>query len=194
MSQHYNNIEKEPKRCEWCSNNKLYQNYHDTEWGVPKKDDKILFEMLILEGAQAGLSWITILKRRETYRKAFDDFEVQKVAKYTEKEVERLLNDKGIIRNKLKINSAIKNAKVFIEIQKEFGSFSKYIWAYVNHKPIVNHYKNAKELPVTSPLAELISKDLKKRGMSFVGATIMYAFMQSVGMVNDHTLDCFVRN
>lgn len=194
MSQHYNNIEKEPKRCEWCSNNKLYQNYHDTEWGVPKKDDKILFEMLILEGAQAGLSWITILKRRETYRKAFDDFEVQKVAKYTEKEVERLLNDKGIIRNKLKINSAIKNAKVFIEIQKEFGSFSKYIWAYVNHKPIENQYQTIAEVPVTTPLAEKISKDLKKRGMSFVGATIMYAFMQSVGMVNDHTLDCFVRN
>lgn len=186
-------MEKELKRCAWCSSDKIYQDYHDTEWGLPKKDDKTLFEMLILEGAQAGLSWITILKRRENYRKAFANFEVQKVANYTEKDKERLLADKGITRNKLKINSAIKNAKIFIEIQKEFGSFSDYIWAYINHKPIVNHYKNAEELPVTSPLAEQISKDLKKRGMSFVGAIIMYSYMQSVGMVNDHTLDCFLR-
>lgn len=181
------------KRCEWCSNDEHYQAYHDTEWGVPKKDDKMLFEMLILEGAQAGLSWITILKRRETYRKAFDNFEVQKVANYTPKDEQRLLADTGIIRNKLKVKSAIKNAKVFIEIQKEFGSFSKYIWAYVNNKPIVNQYKTIAEVPASTPLAEQISKDLKKRGMSFVGATIIYAFMQSIGMVNDHTTDCFVR-
>lgn len=186
-------MENQLKRCAWCSSDKIYQDYHDNEWGVPKKDDKTLFEMLILEGAQAGLSWITILKRRENYRRAFDNFELRKVANYTQKDVERLLADKGIIRNKLKIKSAIKNAKIFMEIQKEFSSFSAYIWAYVNHKPIVNNYKNADELPVTSPLAEKISKDLKKRGMSFVGAIIMYSYMQSVGMVNDHTLDCFLR-
>lgn len=186
-------MKKELKRCSWCSKDKIYQDYHDTEWGVPKKDDKTLFEMLILEGAQAGLSWITVLKRRENYRKAFDNFEVQKVANYTDKDVKRLLVDKGIIRNKLKIKSAIKNAKIFVKIQKEFGSFSEYMWAYTNHKPIVNNYKNADELPITSPLALLISKDLKKRGMSFVGAIIIYSYMQSVGMVNDHTLDCFLR-
>ena len=180
-------------RCAWCSKDEIYQKYHDTEWGVPKFDDETLFEMIVLEGAQAGLSWITILKRRENYRKAFDGFDVKKVAKYSEKEIDRLINDKGIIRNKLKINSAIKNAKVFIEIQKEFASFSNYIWAYVNHKQIVNQYKNAKELAVTSDLAIVISKDLKKRGMSFVGPIIMYSYMQSVGMINDHTLDCYLR-
>lgn len=183
----------EKNRCAWCSNNELYKQYHDNEWGVVKKDDKTLFEMLILEGAQAGLSWITILKRRENYRKAFDNFDVQKVANYTKKDVERLLSNKGIIRNKLKINSAIRNAQVFIKIQKKHGSFSNYIWAYVNHKPILNNYKNSKELPATSPIAEQISKDLKKQGMSFVGSIIIYSYMQSVGIVNDHTLDCFLR-
>lgn len=186
-------MEKEIKRCAWCGDDKIYQNYHDQEWGVVKKDDKTLFEMLILEGAQAGLSWITILKRRENYRKAFDNFEVQKIAAYTKKEEERLLSNKGIIRNKLKIKSAIKNARVFIKIQKEFGSFSNFIWAYVNHQPIVNQYKNKEDIPVSTPLSERISKDLKKRGMSFVGPVIIYSYMQSVGMVNDHTLDCFLR-
>lgn len=186
-------MEKEVKRCEWCGKDKIYRDYHDTEWGVPKKEDKILFEMLILEGAQAGLSWITILKRRETYRKAFDDFDVQKVANYTSKDIERLLLDKGIIRNKLKINSAIKNAQVFIKIQQEYGSFSEYMWRYVNHQPIINNYKKITDLPVTTPLAKTISKDLKKRGMNFVGSIIIYSYMQSIGMVNDHTLDCFLR-
>lgn len=182
------------KRCVWCSSDLLYQNYHDTEWGVPKTDERSLFEMLILEGAQAGLSWITILKRRENYRKAFHNFDVQKVASFTEKDEAKLIENKGIIRNRLKIKSAIKNAKVFIKIQEEFGSFSNYIWSYVNYKPIVNHYKSANELPATSPLAKQISKDLKKRGMSFVGEVIVYSYLQSVGVVNDHTEDCFVRN
>lgn len=180
-------------RCAWCGDDPVYQAYHDCEWGVVKKDDKTLFEMLILEGAQAGLSWITILKRRDAYRRAFDDFEVAKVARYQDSDRERLLADSGIIRNRLKVNSAIKNAQAFIEIQKEFGSFSEYVWAYVNHQPLVNHYRTISEIPVTTPLAEQLSKDLKKRGMSFVGPVIMYSYMQSVGMVNDHTLDCFLR-
>lgn len=192
MATHKDITKSEVTRCAWCSDDKLYQDYHDTEWGVPKKDDKTLFEMLVLEGAQAGLSWITILKRRKEYRKAFSNFNVKKVANYNEKDIERLLANEKIIRNKLKINSAIKNARVFIEIQKEYGSFSQYLWAYTNHQPIVNHYKTAKQVPVTSELAKIISKDLKKRGMSFVGPVIMYAYMQSVGMVNDHTLDCFL--
>ena len=181
------------KRCKWCSNDLVYQDYHDNEWGVPKHDDRTLFEMLILEGAQAGLSWITILKRRENYRVAFDNFDVQKVAKYSEKDIDRLVNDRGIIRNKLKINSAIKNAKSFLEIQQDFGSFSKYIWSKVNDTSIINQYKDATELPVTSPLAEQISKELKKKGMSFVGPIIIYSYLQSIGMINDHTLDCFLR-
>lgn len=188
-------MEKNEKitRCAWCTKDEVYRQYHDTEWGVPKYDDQTLFEMLILEGAQAGLSWITILKRRDNYRKAFDNFDVQKVANYTDNDRERLIKDKGIIRNKLKINSAIKNANAFIEIQKEFGSFSNYLWGKVNHSPIINHYKNAGELPVTSPLATQISKELKKRGMSFVGPVIIYSYMQSIGMINDHTLDCYLR-
>lgn len=181
-------------RCAWSGNDVVYQEYHDTEWGVPKYDERTLFEMLILEGAQAGLSWITILKRREGYRKAFDGFDVEKVAQYGEKEKERLVNDKGIIRNKLKIKSAIKNAQIFIAIQKEYGSFSKYIWDYVDQQPLINHFKSKDDLPVTTELATTISKDLKKRGMSFVGPVIIYSYMQSVGMVNDHTLDCYLRN
>lgn len=180
------------KRCAWCSSDPLYQNYHDTEWGVPKTDDRTLFEMLILEGAQAGLSWITILKRRDNYRTAFYNFDVQKVASFTEKDEIELLENKGIIRNKLKIKSAIKNAKVFIKIQEQFGSFSNYLWGFVNHIPIVNRYKNSRELPTTSPLAIQISKDLKKRGMNFVGAVIIYSYLQSVGVINDHTEDCFL--
>ena len=180
-------------RCKWCSSDPIYQAYHDNEWGVPKYDDPTLFEMLILEGAQAGLSWITILKRREHYREAFDQFDVQKVANYTDQKVESLLNNAKIIRNKLKIKSAIKNATVFIAIQKEFGSFNQYIWSYVNHQPVLNTFASHEDVPTTTPVAEAISKDLKKRGMSFVGPVIIYSFMQSVGMVNDHTLDCFTR-
>ena len=180
-------------RCQWCSNDPVYQEYHDNEWGVAKFDDQSLFEMLVLEGAQAGLSWITILKRRENYRSAFDNFDVYKVASYKLSDLERLQNDSGIIRNKLKIKSAIQNAKIFIKIQDEFGSFSKYIWRYVGHQSVVNEFKTFKEVPVTTELAKQISKDLKNRGMSFVGPIIIYSFMQSIGMVNDHTLDCFLR-
>ncbi len=181
------------QRCDWVnSDNKLYVEYHDTQWGVPVFDDRLLFEMLILEGAQAGLSWITILKKRENYKQAFDNFDVKKVAKYDDKKKDELLQNEGIVRNKLKINSAIKNAQVFIVLQKEFGSFSNYIWAFVNHKPIQNHFKDISEIPVKTELSDTISKDLKKRGMSFVGSTIIYAFMQAVGMVNDHQTDCFL--
>lgn len=180
-------------RCSWCNKDEVYRDYHDNEWGIPKKDDQFLFEMLILEGAQAGLSWITILKRRNNYRLAFDNFNVEKVAAYDDSDFERLIANSGIIRNKLKIKSAIKNANVYLEIVEEYGSFNQFIWAYVNHQPIINNYKSSKELPVTSPIAEQMSKDLKKRGMSFVGPIIMYSYMQSVGMVNDHTLDCYLR-
>ncbi len=172
------------KRCEWVNlKNDLYVKYHDEQWGVPCYDDKILFEMLVLEGAQAGLSWESILNKRKNYKKAYDDFDVQKVAE--------LLVDGGIVRNKLKIKSSIKNAKVFIKIQKEFGSFSNYIWNFVDNKPIKNHFKNISAIPTKTELSTTISKDLKKRGMSFVGATIMYAYMQAIGMVDDHEVDCF---
>lgn len=179
------------QRCGWCSDDPLYIDYHDHEWGVPQHDDQKLFEMLILEGAQAGLSWITVLKKRENYRRLFDNFDVKKVAAYTEKDVERLMADAGIIRNRLKINSAIRNAKAFIEVQKEFGSFDKYIWGFVNGKPIQNHWRSLSELPAKTELSDQISKDLKKRGFNFVGSTIIYAHMQATGMVNDHTTDCF---
>ncbi len=183
---------QEKRRCTWVNpNNKLDTEYHDTQWGVPVFDDRLLFEMLILEGAQAGLSWTTILNKRESYKKAFDDFDVQKVAKYDEKKIAELLQNEGIVRNKLKVNSAIKNAKVFMEIQKEFGSFSKYIWNFVDGRPIQNHFKDISEIPAKTELSDAISKDLKKRGMSFVGSTIIYAFMQAVGMVNDHEQKCF---
>ena len=181
-------------RCPWANpNNPLYLDYHDHEWGVPTYDDKALFELLILEGAQAGLSWETVLNKRENYRKAFDHFDVQKVAAYDEKKIESLLQNPGIIRNQRKIRSAIRNAKVFIEIQKEFGSFSTFIWGYVNHTPILNHFEHIKEVPAQTPLSESISKALKKRGMNFVGPTIIYAYMQSIGMVNDHLVGCFTR-
>ncbi len=182
------------QRCDWVKlGNKLEVEYHDTQWGVPVFDDRLLFEMLVLEGAQAGLSWTTILKKRQSYKKAFDNFDVQKVAKYDEKKIATLLQDVGIVRNKLKVNSAVKNAKVFIEIQKEFDSFSNYIWGFVNAKPIQNNFKNILEIPAQTELSNTISKDLKKRGMSFVGPTIIYAFMQAVGIVNDHQTDCFCR-
>lgn len=181
-------------RCEWCGDDPLYQAYHDTEWGVPSYDDAALFEMLILEGAQAGLSWITVLKRREGYRRAFSNFSVADVAEYDETDVERLLQDEGIIRHKLKIKSAIKNAQVFINIQLEFGSFSDFVWAYVNHKPIDSNDKNHEDISLGTEIAEALSKDLKKRGMSFVGPVIIYSFMQAAGLVNDHVADCFTRS
>lgn len=177
--------------CHWARNNDLDRAYHNAEWGLPTYDDKTLFEFLILEGAQAGLSWITVLKKREGYSKAFEGFDVVKVASFTEEKQEELRSFEGIVRNKLKIKSATSNAKVFIEIQKEFGSFSKYLWAFVNGKPIVNQWKSREDVPATTELSDQLSKDLKKRGMKFVGSTIMYAYMQAVGMVNDHTTDCY---
>lgn len=182
------------KRCAWCGTDPLYVKYHDEEWGKPVYGDKILFEFLILEGAQAGLSWITILKRREGYREAFADFDVHKVANFNEADVERLMADAGIIRNKLKVNAAINNARLFIEIQKEFGSFSKYIWAFLpNGKPIMNEYFGHKNAPARTEISDAISKDMKKRGFKFFGTTICYAHMQATGMVNDHIIDCIAR-
>ena len=180
------------KRCSWCPvDDELYCRYHDEEWGVPIHDDKKLFEMLVLEGMQAGLSWITILKKRDNYRKALDRFDYKKIAKYTDQKVNELLKNGGLIRNKLKVKSIIQNAKAFLEIQKEFGSFDKYIWGFVNGKTIKNKFKSVKEIPVKTELSEVISKDLKKRGMNFVGPTIIYSFMQAVGIVNDHEINCF---
>lgn len=165
--------------------------YHDTEWGFPLHNDNLLFEAIILDGAQAGLSWSTILNKRENYRKAFDNFNPKKVAKYTDKKIEKLLQNEGIVRNRLKINSAIRNAKVFLEIQKEFGTFDKYFWDFVGGKPVVNKVKTFKEVPASTDLSDAISADLKDRGMNFVGTTIMYALMQAVGMINDHDVTCF---
>jgi len=179
------------KRCDWAGKDPLYIEYHDTEWGTPVYDDETLFEFLLLETFQAGLSWITILKKRENFRKAFDNFDYQKIANYSEEKYGSLLLDAGIIRNKLKIRSAIKNAQLFMEIQKEFGSFSTYIWSFVDGKPLVNKIKLMKDIPATTALSDHISKTLKKRGFKFVGSTIIYAFMQATGMVNDHAVDCF---
>ncbi|ADD68484.1 DNA-3-methyladenine glycosylase I [Denitrovibrio acetiphilus DSM 12809] len=169
----------------------LYADYHDNEWGIPVYDDRLLFEMLVLEGAQAGLSWETVLKKREGYKEAFHNFDVQKVAGMTDADLENLRNNPNIIRNRLKINSARKNAVVFIAIQKEFGTFSDYLWSYVDNKPIINHWKTLKDLPANTEISDALAKDLKKRGMSFVGTTIMYAYMQSVGLVNDHMEGCW---
>ena len=178
-------------RCEWCGNDPLYTAYHDKEWGVPVHDDQLLYEFLVLEGAQAGLSWLTILKKRENYKKAFDAFAPNIVADYTKDDIERLMADAGIVRNRLKIESAIKNAQGVLEIQKEFGSFNTYLWQFVNDEPIQNKWKRLEDVPAKTQIAEKMSKDLKKRGLNFVGSTIMYAFMQAIGMVNDHTTDCF---
>ena len=183
--------EKHVKRCAWCGEDELYQKYHDEEWGVPVHDDRLLFEFLILEGAQAGLSWITILKKREHYRKVFAGFDVQKVAEFTEKKIEKLLEDPGIVRNRLKVNAAVTNAKAFIKVQKEFGSFDAYIWSFVGGRPVRNGFKSLKQVPATTAVSDAMSKDLKKRGFKFVGSTICYAFMQAVGMVNDHVAGCF---
>ncbi|WP_299834645.1 DNA-3-methyladenine glycosylase I [uncultured Tenacibaculum sp.] len=182
------------KRCFWVTEDPLYIDYHDNEWGVPVYDDETLFEFLILETFQAGLSWITILKKRENFRAAFDGFDYKKIAKYDEAKFNELLLNQGIIRNKLKIKSAISNANAFMEVQKELGSFSTYIWAFCDGKPIKNNFKTREEVPATTPLSDKISKDLKKRGFKFVGSTIVYAFMQATGMVNDHTTDCFRYN
>lgn len=179
------------KRCAWCSDDPLYMEYHDKEWGVPVHDDRVLFEFLILEGAQAGLSWITILKKRKNYRAAFDLFDHKKIALYTDKDIERLLSNAGIVRNKLKINAAIKNANAVIKIQQEFGSLNDYLWAFVGGSTIQNSWPSLNEVPVQTEISEAMSKDLKKRGMNFVGPTICYSLMQAVGMVNDHTTDCF---
>lgn len=179
------------KRCFWVSEDPLYIEYHDKEWGVPVYDDAVFFEFLILETFQAGLSWITILKKRENFREAFDNFDYRKIANYNEVKYESLLQNAGIIRNKLKVKSAITNAQLFMEVQKEFGSFSKYIWSFTNGKPIINAFNERAAVPATTPLSDEISKALKKRGFKFVGSTVIYAFMQATGIVNDHTTDCF---
>ncbi len=179
------------KRCEWCGDNELYQQYHDNEWGRPLKDDQRLFEMLILEGVQAGLSWITVLKKRQHYRKVFYNFDVVTVSEMTDEKLEALLLDPGIIRNRLKVYGTRKNAHAFIAVQKEFGSFNNYIWGFIDNKPIVNSFQTLKEMPAKTELSDIISKDLKKRGFTFIGSTIIYAYMQAIGMVNDHTIDCF---
>jgi len=185
-------MSKNKKRCQWVNlNNPLYLKYHDEEWGTPIHDDKKLFAKLILDGAQAGLSWSIILKKRENYRKAFDNWDYIKISEYDDKKINELIENEGIIRNKLKIESAIKNAKVFIDIQKEFGSFDKYIWRFVDGKTIQNKFKDISDIPTRTELSDTISKDLKKRGMNFVGSIIIYAYMQAIGIVNDHTIDCF---
>ncbi|WGU96113.1 DNA-3-methyladenine glycosylase I [Paenibacillus dendritiformis] len=180
------------KRCAWVKESEpLYKEYHDKEWGVPVYDDRILFEMLCLEGAQAGLSWWTILQKRENYRKAFEHFDAEKIVHYTDEKLQSLLNNKGIVRNKLKIQSVVTNAKSFLRIQKEYGSFSAYIWNFVDNNPIVNRWETVQEVPVSNEISDHMSKKLKKDGFSFVGSTICYSYMEAVGMVNDHTLDCF---
>ncbi len=178
-------------RCEWAGSDPLYLDYHDKEWGIPEHNDQKLFEMLILEGAQAGLSWITILRKRENYRKAFDNFDPKKIAAYNKTKIQELLNNEGIVRNKLKVNAAVQNAGGFLEIQKEFSDFDTYIWQFIGGKPRKNAFKHLKDLPAKTPESEAMSQDLLKRGFKFVGPTICYAFMQAVGMVNDHVVGCF---
>ena len=178
-------------RCEWCGEDSLYIAYHDHEWGVPVHDDQLLFEFLVLEGAQAGLSWITVLRKRENYRKAFDSFDIEQVAGYSEADVSRLLADAGIVRNRLKIESAIRNARGVLQLQEDFGSLDSFIWSYVDGISVQNEWKTLAELPVNTEISDRMSRDLKKRGFNFVGSTICYSFMQAVGMVNDHTTDCF---
>jgi DNA-3-methyladenine glycosylase I len=178
------------QRCDWARND-LAIHYHDTEWGVPLHDDRRLFEFLILEGAQAGLSWDTVLAKRENYRKAFDNFEAQKIAVYDEKKCAELLKNEGIIRNRLKIASAVGNAKCYLEVTRECGTFDNYVWSFVDGKPIINVWKTLKEIPASTPISDKLSKDLKKRGFNFVGSTIIYAFMQACGLVNDHLTGCF---
>lgn len=180
-------------RCAWCEKDDLYRNYHDKEWGKPIYDDETIFEFLILESFQAGLSWYTILAKRENFRAAFDYFDYQKIAQYSEEKVEELIQNTGIIRNRLKILATINNAQKFMEVQKEFGSFSKYIWGFVNHEPIINRPKTLKEVPATTEISDALAKDLKKRGFKFMGSTVVYAHMQATGMVNDHVEDCWIK-
>lgn len=178
-------------RCTWAGNSEPYISYHDFEWGLPLHDDRQLFEMINLEGAQAGLSWITILKKRNNYRKAFDNFDPEKVARYTQKKIDKILLDEGIVRNKLKVNAVVTNAKAYLRLLDSYPSFDEYLWQFVEGKPIINKWQSIKEVPAVTPESDALSKDLKKRGFKFVGSTICYAFMQAVGMVNDHTTDCF---
>jgi DNA-3-methyladenine glycosylase I len=182
---------KDPFRCPWCLKFEKYIRYHDEEWGVPVHDDRVHFEFLILEGAQAGLSWSTILNKREGYRKNFADFDVEKVARFTQARIEKILQDPGVVRNRLKVQAAVNNAKRFKEVQREFGSFDAYIWQFVQGKPIVNAWKNMKQVPATTRESDALSKDLLKRGFKFVGSTVMYAHMQACGLVNDHLVECF---
>jgi len=179
------------KRCGWCEGDALYESYHDEEWGVPVYDDATIFEFLVLETFQAGLSWITILRKRENFRKAFDAFDYKKIAEYPEEKIQELLQDAGIIRNKLKVRVTVNNAQLFMKVQKEFGSFSKYIWGFVDGKPITNAVVEYKKAPPTTEISDALSKDLKKRGFKFVGSTVIYAHMQATGMINDHEVDCF---
>lgn len=183
-----------PIRCPWCGEDPLYLAYHDQEWGVPCHDDRRLFEFLILEGAQAGLSWLTILRKRENYRRAFADFDAAIIARYGDADVARLLGDAGIVRNRLKIGAAIDNARAFLEVQEEFGSFDAYCWAFVGGQPIINQWRSLAEIPAETDISQAMSRDMKKRGFRFVGPTIMYAFMQAVGMVDDHVLSCWRRS
>jgi DNA-3-methyladenine glycosylase I len=182
---------KEVKRCNWSVSDPIYIKYHDKEWGFPVHNDTKLFEMIILDGAQAGLSWLTILRKRENYRKAFDNFDPKKVSKYDKRKIAQLLKNDGIVRNKLKVESAVTNAKAFLTVKEEFGTFDKYIWQFIGGKTKVNSWKTLKDIPATSKESDAMSKDLKSRGFKFVGSTICYAFMQAAGMVNDHTVDCF---
>ena len=181
------------QRCAWCEKDDLYRNYHDNEWGKPVYDDETIFEFLILETFQAGLSWYTVLAKRENFRKAFDNFNLKKIANYSEDKMAELAEDAGIIRNKLKIKATVTNAQAFIKVQEEFGTFSKYIWGFVDGKPIDNHPKTLSEVKATTPISDALSKDMKKRGFKFVGSTVMYALMQATGMVNDHVMDCWTR-
>ncbi len=186
------NMTKQNKpRCAWAKDDEQYLYYHDHEWGVPVYDDRLLFEYLILEGAQAGLSWLTILKRRQNYKKAFDNFDAKKIARYSDKKLKLLITDSGIIRNRLKIQATVINAKAFLAVQKEYGSFAEYIWQFVKGKPQQNNWRSSKDVPASTDISLALSQDLRKRGFKFVGSTICYAFMQAVGMVNDHTLNCY---
>jgi DNA-3-methyladenine glycosylase I len=181
---------KEPVRCAWCKADPLYIAYHDREWGVPVHDDRVLFEFLILEGAQAGLSWITILRKRDAYRSAFSGFDPEKVARYDRRKIDKLLDNPGIVRNRQKIESAVRNARAFLEVRDEYGSFARYQWRFVDGRPVLNQRRSIAEVPARTEISDAFSKDLKKRGFSFVGSTIIYAHMQAVGMVNDHVVDC----
>lgn len=181
-------------RCPWCGDDPLYVKYHDEEWGVPVHHDPLHFEFLVLETMQAGLSWLLVLRKRENFRKAFAGFDPRKVALFSPDDVQRLLQDTGIIRNRMKIHATINNAARFLEVQQEFGTFDKYIWGFVNHQPVINHWQSMAQFPSSSPLSDQVSKDLKKRGFKFVGTTVIYAHMQAIGMVDDHLVDCFKRN